>query len=143
MERLTEFEGIDDDGHLKYDVNVSVLLANEEDGKDKLRKLLDKKVQKCIRKLGAIEDLEEEIGMPLIELFGYIGKEIYVIGGCFLDKAYYFSYVSHITVDFVSKNGLVCKDCEDIFCYGIDTYKKIWFLSEEEALEALEEMKND
>lgn len=108
----------------------------------------------CLKKLYSLEELEEQIGISLIDYFSLIGKDIYVIAGesyreylegynnnidnFFEEKL--FNYPKHETITFLHNDEIVYAYYEDYYCYPIAELGITWFLTEEEALRKLEEL---
>lgn len=96
-----------------------------------------------VEKLGKLEDLEEQIGMPLeFILKEIIGKNIY-----YLQESNYADYVDCELATGLGRERdpfsaeLGDWQIETDSCYTFETseYKKTWWLSEEEAEKKLEE----
>ena len=93
-----------------------------------------------MKKIDYLEDIEEKLGIGLIELFELVGKDAYSI-----EDDYIIEYeikaieiekdVWYIRTD-VSNFG-VAK------CLWLPDFNKTWFLTEEEAEKKLRELKND
>lgn len=110
----------------------------------------------CLRKLYSLEELEEQIGISLIDYFGLIGKDIYVI----TDESYreYLEYHNNNidnffeedlldypkceTITFLHNNEIVYTYYEDYYCYPIAEIGLSWFLTYEEALRKIEELQD-
>lgn len=115
----------------------------------------------CIPKLGKLEDLEEQIGMSLLEFLNLIGKDIYVIASesyeyysdgvsyGYYNNAYEMfkeelhDYPHKETISFLYENGIVYNCYESHYYYPTKELGLSWFLTREEAEKKLEEMKNE
>lgn len=105
------------------------------------------KIVKVIEKLGKLEDLEEQIGMPLDFILNeIIGNNIYYL--------YESNYEDH--VDFEVATGLYRErhpfsgelgewqiKTDSCYEFKISDFNKTWWLSEDEAEKRLEELKNE
>lgn len=106
------------------------------------------KFVKVIEKLGKLEDLEEQIGMPLDFILNeIIGNNIYYL---------YESNYCEDHVDFEVATGL-CREgypfsgelgkwqieTDNYYEFKISDFNKTWWLSEDEAEKRLEELKNE
>lgn len=95
---------------------------------------------KAINKLGKLEDIEEKLGIGLIELFELVGKDAYSI-----EDDYIIEY--EIKAIEIEKDAWFIRT--DVSNFGITKYlwfpdfNKTWFLSEEAAEEKLWELEND
>lgn len=103
----------------------------------------------CLRKLYSLEELEEQIGIPLIDYFSLIGKKIYVISresyrdcleGYNNFKEEILDYPQLETITFLYNDEIVYNYYEDHYYYPIAEQGLTWFLTEEEALRKLEEL---
>lgn len=103
------------------------------------------------KKLGKLEDLEEEIGMPLLDLHNLIGKTIYYsIVPHMMDYEinylksliYEDNEISQCEVMYITNHSLVYADY-DIDEFELKYFGIYWFLTREEAEKKLEELKNE
>lgn len=129
----------------KIKENSYSIELNDPKTESEAKKQLMDNFTKCCNKLGKLEDLEEQIGIPLeFILKEIIGKNIY-----YLHES---NYVD--CVDFEVATGLGRErdpfsaelgdwKIETDSCYTFKTseYKKTWWLSEKEAQKRLEEVK--
>lgn len=137
MERLTKMQ---EDGTVYYS-NENISLGD------------------CLRKLYSLEELEEQIGISLIDYFSLIGKEMYIITSesyreyledcninidkINIDKFFeeeLLDYPKCETIRFLYKDEVVYNFYEDHFYYPIAELGVTWFLTKEEALRKLEEI---
>lgn len=104
---------------------------------------MDRKIghKSCMNKLGKLEDLEEQIGMSLSQLFNEIlGKTIYYIDDDYIASCRamgirlittndtIFSFLDKIQNNY--DYMIVTDSC---WTFGVDDYKKLWFIDEDEA----------
>lgn len=108
----------------------------------------------CLRKLYSLEELEEQIGISLIDYFSLIGKEMHIITresyreyfeGYNINKDKFFEenlldYPECETIRFLYNDEVVYNFYEDHFYYPIAELGITWFLTKEEALKKLEEL---
>ena len=90
--------------------------------------------------VGKLEDIEEKLGIGLIELFELVGKDAYSI-----EDDYIIEY--EIKAIEIKKDDWFIRT--DVSNFGVTKYlwlpdfNKTWFLTEEEAEKKLRELKND
>lgn len=108
----------------------------------------------CLRKLYSLEELEEQIGISLIDYFSLIGKEMHIITSesyreyledCNINIDKFFEenlldYPKCETIRFLYKDEVVYNIYEDHYYYPIAELGLTWFLTKEEALMKLEEL---
>lgn len=101
---------------------------------------LDAILSKAINKLGKLKDIEEKLGIGLIELFELVGKDAYSI-----EDDYIIEY--EIKAIEIEKDAWYIRT--DVSNFGITKYlwfpdfNKTWFLTEEEAEKKLRELKKE
>ena len=94
---------------------------------------------KAINKLDKLEDIEEKLGIGLIELFELVGKDAYSI-----EDDYIIEY--EIKAIELKDDWFIRTDVSNFGvakCLWLPDFNKTWFLTEEEAEKKLRELKND
>lgn len=127
MERLTR----------KYDDDSYAVEMQDCKTETEARTMLMDNFEKCCNKLGKLEDLEEEIGISLAILLKFMRLEIDVI--------YTISNNKIIKREFTNMLGkcIVCEEGENTIVYAFEEFNKLWFVTRDEAEQALEEMKDE
>ena len=93
-----------------------------------------------MKKIDYLEDIEEKLGIGLIELFELVGKDAYSI-----EDDYIIEY--EIKAIEIEKDAWYIRTDVSNFgvakCLWLPDFNKTWFLTEEEAEKKLRELKND
>lgn len=120
-----------------YSIELNDLKTESE-----AKKQLMENFTKCCNKLGKLEDLEEQIGIPLeFVLQEIIGKNIY-----YLDEVNYVDYVDYELATglgrerdpFSAELGDWQIETDSCWTFKISDFRKTWWLSKEEAQKRLE-----
>jgi hypothetical protein len=110
-----------------------------EDGSYHTRYLEGMSTRGLISKLGKLEDIEEKLGIGLIELFELVGKDAYSI-----EDDYIIEY--EIKAIELKDDWFIRTDVSNFGitkCLWLPDFNKTWFLTEEAAEKKLKELIND
>lgn len=128
----------------KYNDSYALNMDNVTTEKE-ARECLKEKFKAVCNKLGELEDLEQEIGLPIKELFNLIGTKIYIIcrsyDMCYEDLSINYDdlldCVDDARIDYVTSKSVIYSHY-DTYEFPINYFGVGWFLSFDEAKEALE-----